>query len=268
MTDDVVLLLGMPRSGTTWLSQLFDAHPDFVVRLSPPYAHEFRGRLAPDSDADAWREVLAAARATDDPFMTQDWQRERGNLPARDDRPGARLAVKDTRFHELYDAAMRVLPAAARVVIVRDPRAVLDSWFRSPEFPEGADPAVEWRSGACRKADGPGEYWGFDDWVRLTSRYREAAAAPGSRTLVVSFEELVRDVPGVMASVLEWLGAPLADEVVDFASASHRRRVEGPYSVFRDPSAVLDRWRTSLDPAIAAAVARELEGTELEEHLS
>lgn len=58
--EGLILLFGMPRSGTTWLGKIFDSHPDTLYRHEP----DSYGRLnfmpmAPDPDqADAWREPL------------------------------------------------------------------------------------------------------------------------------------------------------------------------------------------------------------------
>lgn len=35
MQQDLILLFGMPRSGTTWLGKIFDSHPDTVYRHEP-----------------------------------------------------------------------------------------------------------------------------------------------------------------------------------------------------------------------------------------
>src|SRR5580658_4388008 len=34
-SDRVVLLLGAPRSGTSWLAKIFDSHPDVLYRHEP-----------------------------------------------------------------------------------------------------------------------------------------------------------------------------------------------------------------------------------------
>src|SRR3954451_11528879 len=37
--DSRVLILGEPRSGTSWLAKLFDSHPDVLYRHEPDIAH-------------------------------------------------------------------------------------------------------------------------------------------------------------------------------------------------------------------------------------
>src|SRR5271156_2288923 len=34
-TERIVLLLGAPRSGTSWLAKIFDSHPDVLYRHEP-----------------------------------------------------------------------------------------------------------------------------------------------------------------------------------------------------------------------------------------
>ena len=258
----------MPRSGTTWLSQIFEAHPRFITRLSPNYSYVLKNRLTPDSTEAEWRSVLGEAAATSDPFMTQNWQRDAGNLPWFEPSDEAqRLAVKDTRFHETYLAGMGRLPDAFCIYLVRNPCATLDSWRRSPEFPANAGLDAEWRSGACRKGDGPGEYWGFADWVTLTRRYRQLAREEPSRYRVVRYEELVRHPNRGAEDLFRFVGEALDPQVVDFIAASQATHTAGPYSVFKDPVTVLTRWKESFPATIAAEIQAALAGTELEEYL-
>ena len=151
-----VFLLGMPRSGTTWLSQIFESARDFVVRLSPPYSYAFRDRLTEASRREDWHEVLQGAISSEDAFLTQDWRRDSGELTRfeKDSASITRLAVKDTRFHHLYRAGMAALPGARTIYIVRHPAASLWSWKNCKEFPDVAVFEEEWRTARCRKQEG------------------------------------------------------------------------------------------------------------------
>ena len=66
--EETIFLLGMPRSGTTWLSQIFEASPEIVVRLSPNYSYPLKNTLSLAGDREAWIRQLSAALESDDPF--------------------------------------------------------------------------------------------------------------------------------------------------------------------------------------------------------
>ena len=268
MYDDPVFLLGMPRSGTTWLSMIFESHPRFVVRLSPNFSYPLKDRLTVKSNAAEWSEVLCEALNSSDPYLTQDWQRDAGNLTNRPPEAGAdRLAIKDTRYHAVYQAGMNRLPKAKTIYIVRNPAAVLDSWWRSPEFPLDADFDQEWRSGSCRKLGTLGEYWGFDDWVAVTNGYLELAAADPDRYLIVSYDALVTNSAVLVQDMFGFLGVAPATEVSVFIEASHADHADDAYSVFKDPARALNQWKQHLPEHILATVSAELTGTRLAEFL-
>jgi len=257
-----LFLLGMPRSGTTWLSQIVESSPDFVVRLSPPYSYDYRGVLTEESTEADWVAVLDGALRSSDRFLTQDWRRESGELPTVDNSHATRLGVKDTRFHDLYLAGMEVLPRARLVYIVRHPAATLWSWRSCKEFPAGADFAAEWRSGACRKVEGPGEFWGFDDWLQLALRYRAAAERDPERYLVVSYRDLVRDPVGGAEQILAFGGAPMTAETRQFLTDTRSSVNDSPYSVFRG-STDGDGWRADFPADILREIERETEAAGL-----
>jgi hypothetical protein len=175
--------------------------------------------------------------------------------------------VKDTRFHDLYQRAMQLLDDAKLLYVVRHPCGALNSWKRSNEFPEGADFDAEWRGGACRKNEGPGEYWGFDDWCALTERYLDLQAAEPERCRVFRYEALVRDPEAITRQLFGFVGASLPAQTTEFLRASRSRHDERPYAVFKDPS-VADAWREQFPSSIRSAIEDSLEGTRLEGFLS
>lgn len=261
-----LFLLGMPRSGTTWLSQIFESSPDFVVRLSPNYSYPLKNQIDIDASRCDWSVHLSAALVTDDPFMTQNWRRETGELkafPSRSLSAVKRLAVKDTRFHSLYLLAMELFDEAQLIYLVRHPAGALNSWWRSKEFPADADLDNEWRSGSCRKREGAGEYWGFDDWCSLTELYLNLERQAPERYRLCRYETLVRHPEQVVDKLFAFAGHELQPATREFLWDSQSRHDERTYSVFKDPS-VADRWRSELPEAIQEAIRVELAGTPLE----
>ena len=270
LTTRPLLLLGMPRSGTTWLSQIFESSPDFIVRLSPNYSWPLKNLLDLNSSQEEWLSSFTTALNTDDEFMTQNFRRPTGELstfPSRSIQTVTRLVIKDTRFHDLYLRCMELFSKAQAIYLVRHPGGMLNSWWRSEEFPATATFADEWRGGACRKVEGPGEYWGFDDWRSLTMRYLSLERQAPERFRVCRYEELVRDRFRVSGELFEFAGYTLHPDTRAFLRDSQSRHDDRTYAVFKDPS-VADRWREELPEHIQETIGGELAGTPLEEFAS
>lgn len=268
MIEQPVFLLGMPRSGTTWLSQVFEAHHEVLVRLSPNFSYALKDRLTTDSDRKAWSEVLAEAVRSQDPFLTQDWRRDRGDMPVHDSKLKPKhLVIKDTRYFEIYRAGMERLPKARCLFVVRHPCATLNSWGASAEFPAHARMAEEWREGRCRKEPAAGEYWGFTDWCRQARAFLALQAQDPERYRVFSFEEVVRAPAKNLASLFSFAGIELGEEVLEFVTRSHERHEGDGYSVFKNPQRVLEHWRKTFPADIAETISVELAGTDLERYL-
>ncbi len=258
-----LFLLGMPRSGTTWLSQIFESSPDFLVRLSPNYSHPLKNQIDLTASKADWIDHLSAAAESDDPFMTQNWRRDTGELatfPSTTD-AAQYLAIKDTRFHDLYQRAMELLPDALLIYVVRHPGGAINSWWQSEEFPSDSDIIEEWRTGECRKQT-MGEYWGFSDWRCLTERYLYLEEQDPNRYRVFRYEDLVRERESISADLFAFVGCEIPPSTQAFLGESKSRHDERSYSVYKDPS-VVDRWRSELPPEIRSSIDAELAGTRL-----
>ncbi len=202
------LIVGTPRSGTTLVQRL--ASELEGVRV-PPETHFFtdfvtevlkRWRL-PLSGA-ALREVLDAYAGRhylrDIPFdadaVTADLDGRCGSLVelygaiVRHLAGPARIVGEKTPGHLLWWRPLtRALPELKLVAVVRDPRAVADSWVR-----------LGWGDDPLRAAH---------RWSSDTRRVLAASKALGpERFLLVRYELLVADPDAVQTRVAEFLGSP------------------------------------------------------------
>ncbi len=265
MFQRVIAIVGMPRSGTSWLSQIFDSSPQTRFRLSPLFSYEFKNQLDEQSDRAAWEAVLRGAYRSDNEFMDQSYRRRAGQYPVfalKDPQPPV-LVVKDTRFHNLAEPMLRRLPEARMVAIVRHPAGAINSWLRAPrEFPPAADPLTHWRSGACRKT-GPGEFWGFEDWQRVTRLQLRLAQERPEQLSMVSYEDLVADPVGETRRLFAFCGLEFGAQTQRFLQDCHRRHDRSEYAVYKRPD-VAEQWRHQLAPEIREAIVAELRGTDLE----
>ena len=259
-------LSGMPRSGTTWLSQIFASSPYFRLKFCPLFSYEFKHALNEQSTVEDWAKFFEDVYVTASPYMDQEHLRKDGLVPDFSDSQGAQshLVIKSNRFHHLTPQLLENVPSAKVVYLVRHPAATIHSWLSNPtEFPDGADPLKEWRTGACRKTD-VGEFWGFDDWKSVTLQALRLSDLHPERVYIQSYERLTQNALSETRDLFNFLGLHMSDEVIDFIHRSQSRHDPNKRSVFKKQGSD-EAWRTGLDSSIGDQIVDELKGTALQQ---
>lgn len=205
----LVLLVGAPRSGTTWLQSMLGAHASVA---SPQETDLFRRYLEPLTQAWRWQlrggpEAWAKRRFKGLPaVLTAEEFTEvaRGLLGAILEKaaalePGATVVVEKSPSHSLCGEVVAELAPQARVVhLVRDGRDVVSSLLAASE--------------------GWGRWWAprtfphaARSWVEHVHGARQIAAL-GVATLEVRYEELVRRDTGVLREVHAFCGLEVGEQ--------------------------------------------------------
>lgn len=260
-----VFLIGMPRSGTSWLSQIFDSSPEVRFRLSPLFSYALKNAVDIKSSKDEWAEYLDKVYNTEDGFMSQTVRRKEGKYPIFEEKANnpVFLVIKNTRYHNLTERMLELFDDIKIIYIVRHPCGAINSWLKSKkEFPQGADPLKEWKSGKCRKIY-PEEFWGFDDWKKVTRMYLELTEKFPYKIGIIKYEDLVNNPIDVTNRVFEFVGIRLTKQTENFLIECHKTHDVDEYAVFKNKN-VKDRWKNELNQKIIEKIYKDLKGTELE----
>ncbi|MEQ9334111.1 sulfotransferase [Thalassobaculum sp.] len=226
-----LFLVGFPRSGTTLLDQVLDAHPDVsVVEERPLVAGliarlNLAGRPYPGALADLPDDLRLEMRQ---------WYRARMArfLPAAP----TRYMVDKMPLNLVHAGLIRaVFPEARFLLALRHPCDVVLSCFMQ---------SFQLNSWMV-------SFTGLEQAARL---YRAAlgtwegyAAAFDPPRLTVRYEDMVDDLPREAARILEFLGLPWDDAVTRFDEHARRRGVLATPSAAQVTQPIyrtaLDRWR-------------------------
>lgn len=266
----VVAVHGAPRSGTTWLGELFNSSPVVAYRYQPLFSHAFRGRVDSNSDAESLASFFADLAATDDDFVLQAGTARLAATAAPVFRKASptHLVYKEVRFHDLLPHFLATAPDLVGVGIVRDPRAVLASWKNAPrEYDARWSFSREWRHAPAKNAGLPDNWYGFERWRELATLFLELAARYPARFRLVRYEDLVADPVRQVEDLLQFCGLEMQAQTLRFIEDSTSRDDHDPYGVFklRTPG---QQAFARLDERISAEIARALAGTALARFLS
>lgn len=232
-------LVGCPRSGTTLLERVLDAHsgivsaPETVAWRSHvwlPLLKEMRaGGLLPDGT----HETAALDAITPDQIVACHAKYRHAMDTELETTVGRRhLVDKNPSYFPLIAAIMRMFPGAKLLVALRDPRAVVWSCF-SQTLPLNPETVSFLDLGTTAEHV---SVW-LQNWLKL----RDRLATPWRE---VRYENMVNDFAGEARATVEFLGLPWDGGMMDFHK--NTKQVRSPsYASASKPiySGALDRWR-------------------------
>ena len=259
---------GAPRSGTTWLQQIFDSHPDacckgeglFAKDLYPPLeaAMVARRRALETKNQGLFRHTGGYPLPTpeDTEFLAGT-----AMLLAFSQQAGAkncRAYGEKTPENVFFFGRFRALfPRARFIAIARDPRDVLTSaWYFFRKPPAGADDRAGKmdfiRSALPSLAEGARAMLAFGE--RHPDAYR-----------MVTYENLRRDPEPAVGALFRFLGLSDSAETVrvclaetSFAQATGGREAGVAQNGAFLRKGVVGDWRNTLTPEMNDLILREL----------
>ncbi len=197
-----VFIVGFPRSGTTLLEQMLDAHPDYQSMDERPFIHELTHRM----EIAGQPYPSALGELSDDEI--EQLRAVYWNMVERTAglAPGRRLVDKNPLNMLALPMIMRLFPDASLILCLRHPLDILLSCylqtFRSPAFMlMCADMGSLAR--AFRQA--------FEQWF-------DQVAVLKPQVLTWRYETVVRDFPGQCLALADFLRIRDASPMADFAT--------------------------------------------------
>ncbi len=211
--ESPIFVVGFPRSGTTLLEQMIDAHPDFRSMDERAFIHELTERM--EQVGQSYPEDLASLTQTEADHLRATYFRMVGDvLP---DLGVRRLIDKNPLNMLCLPMIMRLFPNAQIILCVRHPCDVLLSCylqsFRSPAF-------MVLCSSLPRLAHG---------YVRAFEQWYQHVEVFTPNVLEWCYESVVRDFDAHVARLGQFLAVPDASPMARFAEhAGNKRHISTP----------------------------------------
>ena len=259
-----VCIQGVPRSGTSWLGQIFKSAPSVAFRFQPLFSYAFKDRLGPDSSKVEIIAFFEDILQTDDRFVLQQDDAIHVDYPTFSDQGEVtHLVMKEVRYNHILKNLIRVIPDLKVIGLVRDPRAVMDSWINAPrEFKPEWNVQEQWRSGDLKNQGRVEEFFGFNKWKEVAQLFIDLEKEDPEQCKVVRYADLNSDPLGTVRELFDFCDLTLTERTISFIEESRSKEGKDANSIYRKtrPDTA---WQERLPVNIADAILEELEGTSL-----
>ncbi|WP_309088945.1 sulfotransferase [Domibacillus sp.] len=263
---DIISIHGAPRSGTSWLGQIFDSSPEVRYKFQPLFSYAFKDRLNLQSSAKEIDEFFNEVYLKKDPFLDQEDKKEKGSYPVfeeKDEKPNF-LITKMVRYHFLIPHFLSNMPSIKVIGIVRHPCGVLNSWYKAPrEFRPEWDFKKEWQYAPSKNQFRPEEYFGYNRWKELTQIFLYCQEKWPEKFYLIRYEDLVENTIQVIGEAFLFSGIEMNKQTKEFLLKSKSDHQNDEYSVYKGNKDHRD-WESELDKNIIKHIYKDLAGTNME----
>jgi len=237
-THRVALLTGPPRSGTTLLENILDAHPGLVSSderdAFPRYIH---GKMAIDAGAGDEDSAIEMLEKQTTPGLANLRERYLGFMQsALGEKIGSRLHLdKNPSISTLIPGVLRLFPECKIILALRDPRdVVLSCYMTHMPLNSQSEPYLDFKSAAEHYAKT------MSAWFALRKQLMP------EQYLEVRYEDVVADTEGQARRALAFLELPWDDAVLRFNEHVAGKQVDSPtYEQVAKPiyTSSIGRWK-------------------------
>ena len=233
----VIGIYGSPRSGTSWLGQIFDSSPDVRYQMHPFYSWQFRDILHPRSTKEEIDDYFRRVYESDDHYLLQLERRAQGVYPSwkiKDEQP-ENLVYKEVTTIYLLPILLERASSFKAVIIVRNPFDAMTSWYNDkkdckPEW----DFQKEWYFGQSRNELQPESYYGFHKWKEAITTFYEMEKKYPDKVCCIRYEDLYDNTEKIIEGLFRKTGCTMTEQTRSFIVDSTSWTNDNPFSVYRN----------------------------------
>lgn len=239
MYKNIIGIIGTPRSGTSWLGQIFNSSPDVLYRMQPFYSWAFRDKLHVRSSRQEIEKFMFDLYQSKDSYLSQEERKKAGIYPVfrrKCENPDI-MVYKEVMFHYMVPTLLEKLDNIKIIALVRHPIDVISSYYNAPrEFSPTLDIQKEWYFAQSRNEMLPERYFGYFKWKEYVKLISMLSEIYGERVKVVRYEDLNSQPEDVVINLFEYAEIEYGQQSKQFLYDSRNKTVKEPYSVFRSAS--------------------------------
>lgn len=264
-----IALHSVPRSGSTWLGSIIDAHPQINFKFQPLFSYTFKDYLDENSSKNRIINFFNEISNSNDDFLNQKHAKELGLIPIFEKENIEAIVYKEVRYNHLLENMMYKDQELLLIGLIRNPLSVIYSWWKAPkEFKTelGWNFEAEWMEAPSKNLNKKEEFNGYYKWKEVALLFLELEKKHPNRFYLLSYNDLLNDTLNKVKEIMKFIGLELDLQQEKFIKLSKNNNVEDAYAVFKRKSND-DQWKEKLPKNIIEYIKKDLKNTPLEIYL-
>ena len=257
-----VAIFSVPRSGSTWLGQIFNSLPNVLYRFQPNFSYSFPHSLNELSDSDAINNFYNELISSTDMFVNGKISISgKGNVEfIKDD--VSTLVWKEV--HNIYITNILLKHTSTKVIgLVRSPFSVISSWIMIPkEFNPNWSVLKEWREANLKNGESTNNFFGYEKWKEITKLFLELENQFPNQFCLVNYDDLLINTEMEVARIFKFCNLEMQQQTRDFLTQSSGKHDADAYSVFKSKKDDL-QWKKTLPQFIIDEISKDPDFIEL-----
>lgn len=235
MVEKVIGLYGVPRSGTSWLGQIFDSCEDVIFKFQPLFSYAFKDRIQTNSSKEDIEKYFSELICKEDVFLDQNENRVKGRYPIfKKNSNVTQLVYKEANYLYTIPILLNKIERIKMVAIIRNPYDVMESWINAPsEFKETWNVYNEWQFAQSKNEYRPENFFGYNKWKEALMLFCAMEEKYPNNFRIIQYENLVENAIECVGELYDFCGLKITGQTMDFVIKSQTDTVESVYSVFR-----------------------------------
>lgn len=248
-----VAIVGVPRSGTSWVGQIFNSSPQVAYRFQPLFSYAFKGRLCSTSSSIEIENFHSEILKSSDDFINQTVNISGNKLIEFTKEKPSHLVWKEVRYLNIVENLLK--SSNTKVIgVLRHPGGVINSWQKAPkEFNKEWSIEEQWMYAQKKNEDREEEFYGYAKWKEVANSFITFKTKYPDQFTLLNYEKLNTEPNQEVKRVFNFVGLCFSDQTKKFIDQSTNTHSNDPYGVMRANNDI-EGWSGNLNEEIQKAI--------------
>jgi len=232
-----IALHSVPRSGSTWLGNILNSHPEVDFSFQPLFSYAFKGFLTEKSSETEIDEFFKKIKNSNDSFINQKEGIDKGIIPKfHKNKNTSHVIYKEVRYHYILKNLLCQDKNLKVIGLVRHPMATINSWLNAPkEFKAelGWKIEDEWRFALKKNKNSLEEFNGYEKWKETVQLFLELKNEFPDRFYLLNYDKLLKNCENEVEELFSFCNLELHPQTNVFLEKSSNTNTDDAYSVFK-----------------------------------